>query len=262
MADAIDALEWIRTTLPSLSLSRADVRVNTEKVVAVGWSSGGHLAASLAWQAPRRQIAPPAALLIFYSPLDYEDAFWTSPNVPRGSRVMNGATSYELDDRVWSGIADKAVTAYHVPRQKRALGGWLAPTDPRSRLALYMNWHGRHLDVLLGGLDPRTRRDPPSPDPELVRSVSPLAHIRAGRYANVPTFVVHPREDDLVPWQQAERAVQSLRVAGIEAQLRIVERVPHLFDTYDEHMKDEAASLAVVEGYEFLCSHVGLTFRG
>ncbi|KAI0884084.1 ketoacyl-synt-domain-containing protein [Annulohypoxylon maeteangense] len=258
MSDAADALLWIRTVLPKLTLSRRDVHIDAERVVAVGWSSGGHLAMSLAWTSLAREIKPPSAILAFYSPSDYEDSFWIEPNVPAGSRVMNGATSYELDDQVWTGISDHAIVGYNPPPTKRALGGWLAPTDPRSRLALYMNWHGRTLHTILGGLDKNNRIEPQIPATELIKAVSPLAQARAGRYTT-PTFLIHPREDDLVPWQQAERTWQALQATGTEAQLRIVEDVPHLFDLYPEHQSNEFLAGIVAEGYEFLCQHVGLS---
>ncbi|KAI1206386.1 ketoacyl-synt-domain-containing protein [Annulohypoxylon truncatum] len=257
MSDAADALLWIRTVLPKLALSRRDVRIDAERVVAVGWSSGGHLAMTLAWTSVARQIKPPSAILAFYSPSDYEDSFWTEPNVPAGSRVMNGATSYELDDQVWAGISDHAIVGYNPPPTKRALGGWLAPTDPRSRLALYMNWHGRTLHTILGGLDKKNRKEPGAPAPELIKAVSPLAQARMGNYAT-PTFLIHPREDDLVPWQQADRTWQALRATGTEAELRIVENVPHLFDLYPEHQSSEILARTVAEGYKFLCEHVDL----
>lgn len=44
MTDVVDALAWIRNNLPNLPLSRKDIRVDTERVVAAGWSTGGHLA--------------------------------------------------------------------------------------------------------------------------------------------------------------------------------------------------------------------------
>ncbi|OTA83740.1 hypothetical protein M434DRAFT_83728 [Hypoxylon sp. CO27-5] len=260
MTDVADALLWIRTVLPKLTLSRSDVRVDADKVVAVGWSSGGHLAMTLSWTSVVRQIKPPSAILAFYCPSDYEDSFWTTPNVPAGSRTMNGATSYELDDRVWEGISDRPIVGYNPPSTKRALGGWLAPSDSRSRLALYMNWHGRTLHVLLSGLDKKTRKGPEAPAPDLITVVSPLARARARQYAT-PTFIIHPREDDLVPWQQAERTWQALRANGTDTELRIVEDVPHLFDLYPEHQDNEVLAKTVFEGYEFLCRHVGLTLR-
>ncbi|KAK3940210.1 conidial yellow pigment biosynthesis polyketide synthase [Diplogelasinospora grovesii] len=266
MADVADALAWARTVLPRSPLARRDIVVDAERVVAVGWSSGGHLAMSLAWTSVARGIEPPNAILALYCATDYEDPFWTRPNVPAGAEV-DGADSYDLDDELWAArIMDRPITGYNVPRGKRALGGWLAPSDPRSRLALHMNVHGRTLHVLLGGLDKRTRAakkkvgDPASPD-DTVRAASPLAQINAGNYT-VPTFMVHPRLDDLIPWQQSERTWKALREQGVDAELRVVgEGAPHLFDLHPRGKGYETGMRAVREGYSFLAKHVGMEWR-
>ena len=270
MADVADALVWIRTILPKLTLSRCDVRIDTDKVVAVGWSTGGHLAMTLAWTAAARQIRPPEAILAFYCPTDYEDSFWLTPNVPAGVQTTETdstpSDSYDLDDSILEALFNTPITGYNIPSTKRALGGWLAPSDARSRLALYMNMHARTLHVLLGGalaLDQLNRKIPlEPPPPEQIAAISPLAQIRAGNYAT-PTFLVHPRDDDLVSWQQAERTWQALRDMGnADAELRIVEGVPHLFDMDARYGDNEAAVAVIKEGYEFLCRCVGLMWRG
>ena len=215
MADVADALLWIRTILPKLTPSRRDVRVDGDKVVAVGWSTGGHLAMTLAWTAAARQTRPPEAILALYCPTDHEDPFWTAPNFPAGAKptdtdVARSSDPYDSDDDILAGISDVPITGYNIPPTQRALGGWLAPTDAHSRLALHMNTHGRTLPVLLGGpLAPppgRGRRafPPETPTPDRVAAISPLAQIRAANYAT-PTFLIHPRDDDLIPWRQAER---------------------------------------------------------
>lgn len=169
--------------------------------MSVGWPTGDQLAMSLAWTSALRGVRPPEAILAFYCPTDYEDPFWTKTNIPAGSEATITVTtdqpsSYELDDDAWAGVCDDPITSYNIPPTKRTLGGWLARSDPRSRLALYMNYHGRTLQVLLNGLDKRSRREPPIPTPTNVAAVSPLAHIRSGKYAT-PTLIIHPREDDL-----------------------------------------------------------------
>ncbi|KAK5995382.1 Non-reducing polyketide synthase ausA [Cladobotryum mycophilum] len=260
MADVRDALAWIRTSLPKLQLLRSDVQVDGDKVVAVGWSTGGHLAMSLAWTSPLIGIPAPNAILAFYCPNDYEDTFWMKPNIPAGSRTMDTAdsqASYELDDSIWRAVNSQAITAYNVSTTKRALGGWMAPSDPRSRLVLHMNWHGRTLHVLLNGMNKKTRKRPPTPSKADIISVSPLAQARLGKYAT-PTFIIHPREDDLIPWQQAERMWETLQARGTDSELRILDDVPHLFDLYHQHRENESVKQAMKEGYEFLCGYVGL----
>lgn len=79
MADVCDALYWARHTLPAIDLGDASIQVDGERVVVVGWSSGGQLAMSLGWTAPSRNLRPPTAILAFYSPTDYEDECESSP---------------------------------------------------------------------------------------------------------------------------------------------------------------------------------------
>jgi acetyl esterase/lipase len=73
MVDICDTLDWARNTLPNLKLQSPGLLADGERVVAVGWSSGGQLAMSLAWTAPQRGLRPPEAFLAFYCPTDYED---------------------------------------------------------------------------------------------------------------------------------------------------------------------------------------------
>lgn len=263
IVDVVDALHWIRTKLPELVLSRPDIAVDASKVVAVGWSTGGHLATTLAWTSKARHVQAPEAILALYCPLDYEDKFWMLPNIPEGAAGSTvQSTEFNLDDDVWtSGVFDAPITRYNVSPTKKALGGWLAPSDPRSRLALFMNCRGRSLHVLLNGLDKKARKEPAEPTQKDIIAVSPLAQVRAGTY-KTPTFILHPREDDLIPWHQAERTWQALQDMQVDSELRIVEGVPHLFDLAGLHrVRNEDARRAMVEGYEFLCRHVGLTLR-
>lgn len=157
------------------------------------------------------------------------------------------------------GVNEKPVTGYNVPAGTRALGGWMSPTDPRSRIAMHMNWKGQTLPVLLNGLM-RGENDLdnlPAPTKQQVQSISPLAQIRAGRY-KTPTFIVHGTRDDLIPWEQARRTYDELIDAGVPAEARIAQGAVHLFDVYDGYEEDEGAKRAVRQGYEFLMAHVGL----
>jgi len=257
MQDVCDALAWARTVLPQLPLQRRDIRVDGGRVVAVGWSTGGHLALTLGFTAPSRGILPPDATLAFYCPTDYEDAFWTRPNLPFGQDIGS-----QLQYDLLEGVYNHPITAYNPPNTKRALGGWMSPSDPRSRIALHMNWTGRYLRVLLHGLSGRHRdagsadsADPtdalPDPSQEQIQAVSPLAQIQRGLY-NVPTFIVHGTKDDLIPWQQAVRTYEALRRQNVAAEIRILDDAVHLFDLYRSYENDERAKEVVWEGYEFL----------
>lgn len=258
MLDSRDALRWARCTLPKLMLSRPDIQPDGDQIVAVGWSTGGHLAMTLAWTAPQAGIAPPDAILAFYCPLDYEDPFWSKPNLPYGKDSSSVGSAYDLRE----GIHETPITAYNPPASKNALGGWMSPADARSRIALHMNWNGQTLPVLLGGgqylksLKAGTGGETlPQPATDEVQAVSPLAQIRRGAYKS-PTFIIHGTLDDLIPVDQAQRTNDELVVQGVEAELRVVKKGLHLFDIYPGYEENREAFQAVLEGYNFLSSHV------
>lgn len=71
IADVCSAYAWAKTRLPALA-APLGLKVDATKVVAVGWSSGGHLAVSLGWTARDAGMEPPSAILSFYAPYDFE----------------------------------------------------------------------------------------------------------------------------------------------------------------------------------------------
>lgn len=74
MNDVCEALRWSRFQLPSLASTIAPgLQADGDKVVAVGWSTGGTLAMSLGFNAPQRGLRAPEAIMALYSPTDYED---------------------------------------------------------------------------------------------------------------------------------------------------------------------------------------------
>ncbi|OJJ38079.1 hypothetical protein ASPWEDRAFT_148134 [Aspergillus wentii DTO 134E9] len=257
MQDVCDALTWARTTLPSIILKRPDIRVNGEKVVAVGWSTGGHLAMSLGWTPHAMGMRPPEAILAFYCPYDYEDPCWSESNLPFGMQVPDTATSaHDLSESIY----DEPITGYNPTIDRCALGGWMAPSDPRSRIPLYMNWKGKTVEVILNGLrrsEVCTGQIPELPVPPLeqIQSVSPLAQIRNGSY-KTPTFIIHGMLDDLIPWEQAQRTYDGLVANGVEAGFRLLKDTLHLYDIYRGCEKNRDGMQAIVDGYQFLRSHV------
>lgn len=254
MADVCDALAWARNVLPNLPLPRRGLALDGERVVVVGWSSGGQLAMSLAWTAPARGLPPPAAILSFYSPTDYEDAWWQAPIVPNG--VADDGRAYD----VLEGVQEAPLAAYGLVGAWEPLSDPRMVTDARCRLILHINWKAQTLPLLLGGLPPRARADPrvdwsrlPQPDGEAIRAVSPRAHIGRGAY-RTPTFLVHGTADDLIPWQQTQATYAALVDAGVEAGLALVDGAPHICDQSSDPASD--GWQAARRGYEFLASFV------
>ncbi|KAI9146901.1 Non-reducing polyketide synthase andM [Paramyrothecium foliicola] len=251
MKDVVDALSWIRNVLPTIHFNR-DISIDANRVVAVGWSTGGHLAMSLGWTTIPQGIRPPDAIVGFYCPSDYEDSFWTNPNYPEG--VKEGM-SFDLAEIIHAqGVKSSPITAYNIETSEQMSGSWLSISDARSRLALYMNTTGRTLHVLINGLRTDSDQEPPRPTVQEIAAVSPLAQIRQANY-RTPTFLIHPRLDDLIPWQQAQRTYEALRDQSIDAELRIIEDLPHLFDVSAGFSTNEAAQKAVQEAFDFLARH-------
>jgi acetyl esterase/lipase len=252
MVDVLDALTWARTTLPTLALSRPDIRPDGERVVAVGWSSGAHLAMTLGFTAPAKGIRAPEAILSFYGPTDYEDPFWANPNLPFNHQpVAPPGPGY---DHLYDGLFDKPVIGYSPNPSLRALGGWMSLDDPRSRVILHMNWEGKSLPVLLNGLNRTSDNrvsNPPFPSVEQVQAASPLAQIRAGWY-KTPTFLIHGTRDDLVPWEASKRTYEALKERGVEAGLVVLEDKLHLFDIYPGSKRNPECVKTVGDGFAFL----------
>lgn len=133
----------------------------------------------------------------------------------------------------------------------------MSPRDPRSRIALHMNWKGQTLPILLGGLPRKADtyyngkdwHSLPQPSVEEIASISPFAQIFRGRY-RTPTFLVHGTEDDLIPWEQTKKVHEALVGRGVLAGCAVVQGAPHLFDLGPD--TDRKRWEAIEKGYRFL----------
>ena len=79
MTDVRDALDWVRNKLPAIAGARG-VNVDPKKIIALGWSTGGHLAMTTAWTCEELKQEPPTAILSFYGPTDFESEGVFAPN--------------------------------------------------------------------------------------------------------------------------------------------------------------------------------------
>ncbi|KAL8919930.1 MAG: hypothetical protein Q9172_004723 [Xanthocarpia lactea] len=256
-ADVSDAYAWARNTLPSLSLKHSMTQIDSTHVVAIGWSTGGTLATSLAWTSMGRGLPSPDAILSFYCPTNYEDDFWKNPNIPRHSEAFA-----HRDYNILDAVLPSPTTAYNVPPSMMAMSGWMAPQDPRSQLVLHMNWKGQTLPVLFGGLPTRSSvpadevkryHELPQPPVEEIVRASPYAQVVRGNYLS-PTHFVFGTDDDLIPWQQAEDTVNAMREAGIDAGLTLLKGEPHLFDLFRD--PDGSRWEAIQPAYRFLFDRI------
>ena len=71
IADVFDAYMWAKNKLPDIS-AQWGIVVDPTKVVVIGWSTGGQLATTLGWTSSAFAVSPPAAVLSFYAPYDFE----------------------------------------------------------------------------------------------------------------------------------------------------------------------------------------------
>lgn len=69
ITDVRDALFWARQELPAITSSQ-DYIVDPNRIIVIGWSTGGYLAMSTAWSSIEVGQTPPCAILSFYSPTD------------------------------------------------------------------------------------------------------------------------------------------------------------------------------------------------
>jgi acetyl esterase/lipase len=129
-----------------------------------------------------------------------------------------------------------------------------------------MNWKGQTLPVLLQGLPSKAQIGNDSvaakqwhqlsqPENDIIAKISPYAQILKGAY-RTPTFLIHGKGDDLIPWQQTERFQQALTRTGVASEATILEDAIHLFDLYID--KDSNDWRAIVEGYQFLFSFINI----
>ena len=69
IADVRDALLWAQQELPAITSSQ-NYSIDPDRIVVIGWSTGGYLAMSTAWSSIEAGRTPPRAILSFYSPTD------------------------------------------------------------------------------------------------------------------------------------------------------------------------------------------------
>ncbi|KAF2792078.1 BcPKS16, polyketide synthase [Melanomma pulvis-pyrius CBS 109.77] len=235
IADVQDGYIWARTQLP-LSLLKYGISLDNERVVLVGWSTGGHLALSVGWTAKEAGIPPPTAILSFYAPLDFE-----SGELDNHAQKLTPLSKSHRNIK-FGKLSGEVLTNYMIEggSEDSSFFG-LQPGDPRSDLILSMCRDGTGLALLL-------HEEFPSKDQ--IAAISPLAQLRKGCF-DTPTFIIHSRKDEVTPFNAAENFMEEMRLRGGDCTLLALDSASHLHDLRLER-NDRAWKDSVEPGYKFL----------
>lgn len=238
-SDVRDAYVWIQTKFSAFA-SRFGISIDTSRIVAIGWSTGSHLAMSLAWTTKELNVRPPAAVLGFYGPTDFESGDLEKHHKAYPARRMRM-------EKIMQSLPKTPVTNYGAMMDSSEMG-WVKPGDPRSELIFAILKEGIGLNVLISGLSHESLAQ--EPDPALVKAISPMAHVRDGTY-DVPTFVIHGENDEIIPVKTAEMFTKELENSGVECGFLEVPGVKHIHDLHLEPGSNEWED-QVEPGYRFL----------
>jgi acetyl esterase/lipase len=248
IADIRDGYQWAREKMPH-ELSKLGVSVDVEKIVAIGWSTGGHLALSLAWSTLQAGLPPPTAILSFYAPVNFDSAEIFRDCGTTLSRPSNSV------QEISKTLPRTPITTYTPTKSDENNRFWLQPGDVRSDLLISIFKDNMGLPLFLNGLP----KDPTSteftmPSEERIAMIDPLDHLRNGRYTT-PTCVVHPTKDNIAPYSAAVRFVDEMEARGLRHRFLSPDGVGHAFDVNLQQGENEWEEY-IKPAYEFLFESV------
>ncbi|KAJ6174552.1 hypothetical protein N7485_005289 [Penicillium canescens] len=249
ITDICDALVWARTTLPGIAKEQG-VLVDVDKLVVVGWSTGGHLAITTGWTCFEKGVKPPTAILSFYAPTDFEHEYWTL-------RDLGAYPAPTMDvESIERALSGKVISHYDGPKGIGASEenlGLLCRGDPRSELILNLFAGGNGLSLLLNGFTGSLNRLL-LPTTIQIQSLSPLAHVRDGSY-RTPTYIIHGEKDEVVPCQMSVTFIKEMKARGLDGEVQVVPRRRHIFDLTLKP-GDAQWKKWIEPGYQFLFEHL------
>lgn len=248
MTDVRDGYKWAKYTMPDI-VSKLGVAVDSDKIMAIGWSTGGHLALSLAWTTLAANLPPPTAILSFYAPVNFD-----SEEIFRDCGATLSRPSNSVEEIIKT-LPRTPITTYTPTKSDENNRFWLQPGDVRSDLLISIFKDGMGLPLFVNGLptDPHSNEFK-VPSKERIASIDPLDHLRHGRY-QTPTCVVHPTKDNIAPYSAAVRFVEELKARGVRHRFLSPEGVGHAFDVNLQQGEDEW-EWYVKPAYEFLFEFV------
>ncbi|KAI9662342.1 MAG: hypothetical protein M1821_008509 [Bathelium mastoideum] len=227
VADCRDLLEWIYAGNLNEELAKnattASFRVDDERVITFGTSSGGTLALALGFDVKR----PVAAILDLYGGTNFEDNFWTQPlpsmKPPECTESFINQVYEEKPVPIQGGLSLEGQSADGKP----------PGPDPRAAFAFTHIANGTLMDVCY-----------PSKD---WKKIDACLNVDT-RFP--PTCIVHGLDDQMVPLFLSRRLFDSLERVGVRCQFVDVPGEGH---TFVGRMEKGSRTWALQrEGFNFL----------
>jgi acetyl esterase/lipase len=109
--DTKDAYYWCRTRLPEILKGDAGIEIDPHRIVALGWSAGGHLSMMLGLEKEK-----PCAVLNCYGPLYFHDPSYRKPVnkimalIPEGPLEFNEAFMDKVHEEPVLTFTDSTIT--------------------------------------------------------------------------------------------------------------------------------------------------------
>ncbi|KAL4917112.1 Alpha/Beta hydrolase protein [Aspergillus aurantiobrunneus] len=199
-------------------------RVDMQRVMAFGTSSGGFLALALGYDVPR----PPRAILNFYGAVHLTNPSWRKPLPHVQSKLPPGGFAEEFLAQVYSEFPIPTTSGISLEGQEKAKASTGTDTDtqpntntnrpdfsrPRDAFVLTQIANGTVVDAIF----PRDCGD--------VTEIDPVSRVDVGF---PPTFIVHGDEDRMVPVEVSRRLFDVLRGKGVECGMVEVPGEDHTF---------------------------------
>jgi acetyl esterase/lipase len=206
--DTRDAYHWCRNTLPALLNTDAGLDVDAKRIVALGWSAGGHLSTMLGLEEPK-----PRAVLNCYGALYFHDPSYRKPVnkimslIPPGPLHFPEAFMNKIYEEPVLTCTENAIIF------NPATG---APeidfSQPRNAWSFGHISRGTWIDAI--GITGHEEK------------VDPALYFDS---EFPPTMFLWGAEDEVVPVELARRAYEELRELGVETEIVVAEGFGHAF---------------------------------
>ncbi|KAL4961247.1 Alpha/Beta hydrolase protein [Aspergillus stella-maris] len=185
-------------------------RVDRERVMVMGTSSGGFLALAMGYDTPH----PPKAILNFYGAVHFTHPSWTQPLPHVQANLPPSGFNPEFLQKVYD--------EYPVPTTSGiSLEGQTNPrkpdfSKPRDAFAMSQIAQGTVLDAIY----------PASASGGDISTIDPVSRIEKGF---PPTFIIHGDSDRMVSVEVSRELFRVLREKGVQSELLEIEGEDHTF---------------------------------